>query len=45
MGIFADYSTETEAREALWKLMEYEDTELSPEERYKRKPGQLAARS
>lgn len=32
MGIFADYSTETEAREALWKLMEYEDTELSPEE-------------
>lgn len=32
MGIFADYSTETEAREALWKLMEYEDTGLSPEE-------------
>lgn len=31
MGIFTDYSTETEAREALWKLMEYEDTELSPE--------------
>lgn len=35
MGIFADYSTETEAREVLWKLMEYEDTELSPEERRK----------